>query len=76
MYLCVCKAVSERTVRRAIHDDGVMTLRELSRLHGVGTGCGKCVPAARELLERERASPTTEPLPASIGLLAGVAAAA
>ena len=56
MYLCVCKAVSERTARRAIREEGVISLRELSRRHGVGTCCGKCVPAARELLEREVAA--------------------
>jgi bacterioferritin-associated ferredoxin len=56
MYLCVCKAVSERTARRAIREEGVVSLRELSRRHGVGTCCGKCVPAARELLEREVAT--------------------
>lgn len=56
MYLCVCKAVSERTARRAIRDEGVISLRELSRRHGVGTCCGKCVPAARQLLEDEVAA--------------------
>ncbi|MEW6166829.1 MAG: (2Fe-2S)-binding protein [Pseudomonadota bacterium] len=53
MYLCVCKAVPERTARRAIREEGVVSLRELSRIHGVGTCCGKCVPAARALLEQE-----------------------
>ncbi len=60
MYLCVCKAVSERTARRAIHAGEVVTLRDLSRQHGVGTCCGKCVPDARELLAREL--PAARPL--------------
>ncbi|WP_028080898.1 (2Fe-2S)-binding protein [Solimonas soli] len=50
MYVCVCKAVSDRTIRRAVHEDGVSSLRELARGHGLGTCCGKCVPQARELL--------------------------
>lgn len=53
MYVCVCKAVSERTIRRAVREDGVVSLRELSRLYGLGTCCGKCVPAAREIVEQE-----------------------
>lgn len=53
MYVCVCKAVSERTIRRAVREEGVVSLRELSRVYGLGSCCGKCVPAAREILERE-----------------------
>ena len=56
MYICVCKAVSDRDIRRAAHEDGVVSLRELSRRTGLGTCCGKCVPVARELLEREALS--------------------
>ena len=50
MYICVCKAVSDRAIRRAVLEDGVTSLRELARGHGLGTCCGKCVPQARELL--------------------------
>lgn len=53
MYVCVCKAVSERTIGRAVREDGVVSLRELSRVYGLGSCCGKCVPAAREILGRE-----------------------
>lgn len=53
MYICVCKAVSERNIRRAVHQDGVVSLRELSRGTGLGSCCGRCVPAARALLREE-----------------------
>ncbi len=76
MYLCVCKAVSERTVRRAIREEGVVTLRELSRRHGVGTGCGKCVPAARELLEHEATTRMPQMAAASGGMMGAAPAAA
>lgn len=49
MYICVCKAVSDRRVRASIQG-GASSVRELSRELGVGTCCGKCVPAVRELL--------------------------
>ncbi len=50
MYVCVCKAVSDRHIRRAVRDDGVVSLRELTRDFELGTCCGKCVPLAREVL--------------------------
>ncbi|HEY1075333.1 MAG TPA: (2Fe-2S)-binding protein [Fontimonas sp.] len=56
MYLCVCKAVSERMARRAIQQDGVVSLRDLTRATGLGTCCGKCVPAAREFLQAEQSA--------------------
>lgn len=49
MIVCVCKAVSDRSIRRAV-GEGLSSLRELSRETGLGTCCGKCVPQAREVL--------------------------
>lgn len=49
MIVCICKVVSDKTIRRAA-GEGVVSLRELSRELGVGTCCGKCVPQAREVL--------------------------
>jgi bacterioferritin-associated ferredoxin len=49
MIVCVCKAVSEKRIHQAV-DEGVVSLRDLTRHLGVGTCCGKCVPMAREVL--------------------------
>lgn len=49
MYVCICKAVSEGRIRRAVAG-GVTTLRELREGTGLGTNCGKCVPQAYALL--------------------------
>ena len=57
MIVCICKAVSDKRIRRAA-SEGVVTLRELSRELGVGTCCGKCVPQAREVLAA--AAPSAE----------------
>lgn len=51
MIVCICKAVSDKRIRRAA-SEGVVSLRELSRALGVGTCCGKCVPQAREVLSQ------------------------
>jgi bacterioferritin-associated ferredoxin len=50
MYVCICKAVKERQIREAVHG-GAIGLRDLMRDLRVGTGCGKCVPTARAVLE-------------------------
>jgi bacterioferritin-associated ferredoxin len=49
MYICVCKAVTDRKIQQAVNE-GACSLRDLTRELGLGTGCGKCVPAAREVL--------------------------
>ena len=49
MYICVCKAVTDKRIRSAV-SEGACSLRDLSRELGVGTGCGKCVSAARQVL--------------------------
>lgn len=68
MFVCVCKAVSDRQIRRAVREDGVTSLRELAGLHGVGTCCGKCVPDARALLGETLAGMNSA-LPQDIGVV-------
>lgn len=52
MYICVCKAVTDSRIRTAVKG-GACSLRELTRDLGVGTGCGKCVPTAQQVLAEE-----------------------
>ncbi|AXQ27435.1 (2Fe-2S)-binding protein [Solimonas sp. K1W22B-7] len=56
MIVCVCKAVSDRHIRRAAAAGEVVSLRDLTRELGLGTCCGKCVPAAREVLDEALAA--------------------
>ena len=74
MFICVCKAVSDRQIRRAVREEGVTSLRELARLKGLGTCCGKCVPQARALLSEEltaSASLSASEAPSPLIALAG-----
>jgi bacterioferritin-associated ferredoxin len=41
MLVCVCKAVSDRDVARAIAD-GAASVDEIARCTGAGTECGSC----------------------------------
>ena len=69
MIVCHCKAVSDRTISKAIRG-GASSPREVARACGAGRICGGCRPTVRELIERER-----EAAPASDALgLAGEAA--
>lgn len=54
MYVCVCTAVSDRAIHRAI-DHGAHTLQDLMDELGVAMGCGSCESAVRQMLaERVR----------------------
>ncbi|MDP3293783.1 MAG: (2Fe-2S)-binding protein [Nevskia sp.] len=56
MIICVCKAVSDKTIRRSVEQGDVISLRDLTRETGLGTCCGKCVPAARSTLAQALSS--------------------
>lgn len=75
MIVCVCKAVSDKHIRRAVGAGEVVSLRDLTREMGVGTCCGKCVPAAREVLGAALANQPAPPPMTMPGQLGAVMAA-
>ncbi|MDT7525295.1 MULTISPECIES: bacterioferritin-associated ferredoxin [Idiomarinaceae] len=50
MYVCLCKGVSDKTIRRAV-DDGLSSMRELRQQYGVGSQCGCCTQCAKTVLK-------------------------
>ena len=50
MIVCVCRAVSDRVVRRAI-DAGACTVRQVGAACGAGTDCGTCKAQISQLLQ-------------------------
>lgn len=50
MYVCVCKAITDRQIKAAI-DDGANSLGQLRKALGVASQCGKCSITAREILD-------------------------
>lgn len=52
MYVCLCKAASDKDVKAAIAD-GARTVDEVGDMCGAGTGCGACRPMIHEMLEAE-----------------------
>lgn len=53
MYVCVCKAVTDKQITTAINN-GVCTRRQLFDCFGVGSDCGKCNRQVKELLDQNR----------------------
>lgn len=49
MYVCVCKAVTERQIHQAARG-GAQTLKDLRRDLGVTSECGRCASCAKQCL--------------------------
>jgi len=54
MYVCICKAVTERQIGEAIRS-GACTRKEIAACLDAGTACGKCNREIRNLLRLARA---------------------
>ena len=59
MYICICKAVTDKQIRRAAAN-GVDNLYELRETLGVGSVCGTCTTTANAILKDAN---TTHPSP-------------
>lgn len=49
MYVCVCRAVTDRDITEAAQR-GISSIEELSNVTGVGTDCGACQQRACQML--------------------------
>ena len=50
MYICLCHGITDRQIRRAV-EQGCSSLGEVQQQLPVGGCCGRCEPAARELIQ-------------------------
>ena len=50
MYVCICKTVTDKQIRRAAAE-GCDNLLELRQNLGVASGCGSCASHAKEILD-------------------------
>ena len=51
MYVCVCKGVTEKALRDAIHE-GADRMRDLKSRLGVSEQCGICACHAKQILDQ------------------------
>ncbi len=61
MYICVCKAVTDNQIRKAINE-GACTMRDLSQDLGIVKQCGKCGKCTHKLLKETLSDHETENL--------------
>lgn len=52
MYICICRGVTDTQIREAVQN-GANSLKDVRRLTGASSQCGKCSPAACELIKQE-----------------------
>ena len=52
VFVCSCRAVTDRTIRAAIAS-GARTVEDVGDRCGAGTSCGGCWPVLRELLDEQ-----------------------
>ncbi|MDX9874350.1 MAG: bacterioferritin-associated ferredoxin [Spongiibacteraceae bacterium] len=50
MYICLCKGITDRQIRRAVHE-GAGSYRAVRECLGVATQCGKCGCHARAVVK-------------------------
>lgn len=55
MYICVCKAVTERQVKQAVNE-GAYSMRDLRDRLGVAGECGRCAKCALDCLREHKGS--------------------
>ena len=53
MYVCLCRAVTDRQVRTAIRS-GACSVADVMECTRAGTCCGGCHPTIEDILEEER----------------------
>lgn len=69
MYICVCHAVTETTIRQAVRK-GAHNLQDISFQTGAGTQCGSCVRQAREIIAGELEQHGCTPSPVQLRMVA------
>ncbi|HAN1884125.1 TPA: bacterioferritin-associated ferredoxin [Escherichia coli] len=53
MYVCLCNGISDKKIRQAVRQFSPHSFQQLKKFILVGNQCGKCVRAAREVMEDE-----------------------
>ena len=53
MYVCLCNAVSDKTLREVVRRYQPKSIQHLRQLVPIGNQCGKCIRVAREIMDDE-----------------------
>ncbi|MEL6447964.1 MAG: (2Fe-2S)-binding protein [Pseudomonadota bacterium] len=55
MYVCICQAITDRQIERAV-DAGIDSVEGLRDTLGVASCCGSCMTTAEEILAERKAN--------------------
>lgn len=53
MYVCLCNGVSDKKIRQAVRQFHPQSFQQLRKCIPIGNQCGKCIRAAREIMQDE-----------------------
>lgn len=53
MYICLCNAVSEKQIRKAV-SEGAETVEEIKEKFNAGKNCGSCIFALERVIARQK----------------------
>ncbi|MEJ1266957.1 bacterioferritin-associated ferredoxin [Pantoea ananatis] len=53
MYVCLCNAISDKTLREVVRRYQPKSIQQLRQIVPVGKQCGKCIRVAREIMDEE-----------------------
>ncbi|WP_380184807.1 bacterioferritin-associated ferredoxin [Kalamiella sp. sgz302252] len=53
MYVCLCNGISDKKIRQAVRQYYPQSFQQLRKFMPIGNQCGKCIRAAREILDEE-----------------------
>lgn len=60
--VCRCFAVTDEQIRKAIRENDLKTVRDVTRYTKAGGGCGDCKDSIQAILDEEHGKPTLEPI--------------
>ena len=58
MYVCICKGITDKTIRNAVLD-GANSLRDIRNQLGVAMDCGQCACEAKKVIRETLQEMTT-----------------
>ena len=67
MYVCLCRGVTDRQIRRAV-DQGACSLAQVQCKLSVADCCGRCVPMTRQIIREQRQDTPLGPIERSAAL--------
>lgn len=63
MYVCLCKGVTDGSIKEAIDSGRCCSMKDLCKNLGVATQCGKCGPQAKSILKTVQSSLSSKTIP-------------